>query len=654
MSFSTKPAVSQHPKNWSLSAIWQIRTSLWFNVFRNLLLGLCFSFAGSTAFANQSETVRGWVEDPTGNMTLAEAQQATQTPSDVNLFTQGFSQSTFWLRLRIDPDQYLTRGADDRLIIRIRPPIQDQIQIFDPLAANDKARLTGDFYDWQNDEYLSLNLNFVVPLGETPRDIWLRLRTRQSTLTLIEIMTPSEARAADQRQSLMFTLYFVVLATCMGLAIHSYVVQRDRLTRLYVGRELLTILYACGVLGFFRVIGSGILPTAWIDPVTNNVIFIFIAYLIWFDSQLLKSFKPHPWLLKALLLLTLALPISWGLQLIGATHLALKINAYIVFLECLLALLTAVSTSNWHTGNSLAGHKPLLFTKNFLIAFYALNAFIVLEHRLSFMGIIGIQLSNPLYLNLVYTLVSSAMMVTFLLSRAHHMAIEHQEILHKAQVSEAEAAQERALGVERSNFLHMLAHEMKTPLAIVRMALDKAALPSNTLSMANHAVSDMNGIIERLMAVQRLEDRKVNIIRGRLNLFELLDDVIGSFIEKGRIVLADTNVTLHTDQHLLRTIFSNLLDNAIKYGAEGSKVLVNVAAKDNWVRIEVINEIGPAGTPEPTQVFQKYYRSKQAEAYTGSGLGLYLVKALAAILGGDIEYQRTDSTVLFVVELSTE
>lgn len=114
------------------------------NLCRSLLLGLLLLVTVSLAQAHGFVTERAWVEDPTGQMTLAEAQRAPETPFANKYFTRGFSQSTFWLRLHIDPAAITKPLASNRLIIRIRPPIQDQIQLFDPLHKDDEARLTGD------------------------------------------------------------------------------------------------------------------------------------------------------------------------------------------------------------------------------------------------------------------------------------------------------------------------------------------------------------------------------------------------------------------------------------------------------------------------------------------------------------------------------
>ena len=65
------------------------------------------------------------------------------------------------------------------------------------------------------------------------------------------------------------------------------------------------------------------------------------------------------------------------------------------------------------------------------------------------------------------------------------------------------------------------------------------------------------------------------------------------------------------------------------------------------LHIAVINVVGAVGMPDQTKIFQKYYRSSKAHSYTGSGLGLYLMKNIMVLLGGDLTYTPMDHLVKF-------
>lgn len=64
--------------------------------------------------------------------------------------------------------------------------------------------------------------------------------------------------------------------------------------------------------------------------------------------------------------------------------------------------------------------------------------------------------------------------------------------------------------------------------------------------------------------------------------------------------------------------------------------------------IRIANPPGPAGWPDPANVFQKYYRAPHAQRQSGAGLGLFLVDSLARLLGGHVDYVPTGTEVAFV------
>lgn len=614
---------------------------------------LCALACLCCAFAVQARDLvseRTYVEDPSGSLTLVQVQQAPQQSIGSSLFTQGFSQSAFWFKLHIDPQALPGMAPTEKLVIRIRPPYQDQVQLFDPLDAADRVRMTGDYFDWADDEYRSLNLNFVIPLGAVPRDVWLRLRTDQSTLSIIEVMTEAQARDADRRQEMATMLYLMVLLLCMGWAAMSYISQRDRLIGRYILREILAIAYALVVLGCFRIISSGWLPVTWVDMASNIVIFVFVSYVIWFDAQLIREFKPNPWLNRLLMSFAAVLPLNITLILLGQLYWANVVTTYVVITAMPLGFLSALSTRAWAATRGAPADEQPVFSKAFLVGLYGTVLLAVFLNRFPVMGIMDAH-ESFLYLNLVYALLSSVAMMLLIQVRANRLSKRQQITQNRVAIAELEAEQERAQRVEQSNFLKMLAHEMKTPLSVVRMAAGNYPITQSGTASIHRAVNDMNGIIERLLQVERLQDRHLVIQREAFDLVDLVRAVALSQPEGHRVQIeAGAPIRLQSDQALVRTIVANLLDNALKYSPANSRVHVVLTEHGHGACITVENTIGSAGVPDPDLVFDKYYRSDRAHERTGSGLGLYLVHELLKLLGGRVRYETTGEFVRFSVE----
>jgi signal transduction histidine kinase len=103
---------------------------------------------------------------------------------------------------------------------------------------------------------------------------------------------------------------------------------------------------------------------------------------------------------------------------------------------------------------------------------------------------------------------------------------------------------------------------------------------------------------------------------------------------------------------MLSIVLSNLLENAYKYSATDTPILVTLAphttedGQPSW-RWTVENTVGEAGLPDAAQVFDKYYRSPHAQRQSGSGLGLFLVKSLVELMRGRVNCIPLDDRVRF-------
>lgn len=617
------------------------------------LLTLIILLCAINAQASDLVLERGWVEDPSGTMTLAEVKQAKESPLATKLFSKGYSQSAFWLRLRIEPS-LIGDPSVQQLIVRIRPPYQDQIWIYDPLATKDTVRVTGDYYDWADDEYRSLNLNFVIPVGTEPRDIWFRIKASVSTLTFIEVMTPEQVRAADRKQEIITMLFLSALFVCFGWAVLTRINRTDKLLSFYLIRETVVIVYALAILGYLRIFSSGWLPPAWIDQLTNLIAFTFITTLIWFDWQLIREFKPNRWIARMHGSLVLFFPIAVVLMLMGKTNEAARLSSLVVAAYMLLAISSVVSTQAWKQARHAPQEEQPICSKAFLVLIYGLAISIAFLHRLPIMGASS---GNDLffYFNLVYPLLTSITLMFLIQKRLYRLSQNQQEKSRRLALVEIEVAQERAQREEQANFLKMLAHEMKTPLSVVRMAVGGTSLPTKTHEVVERAVTDMDSIIERLLQVERLEDERIDIQLQDIDLLEMVNSLCLSIPEGERIHRhAQGELSLHSDPQLVRVILSNLLENALKYSPPASPVMMTLTGDLTKVRIEVENTVGSAGFPDPQQVFSKYYRSALAHQRTGSGLGLYLVQSLVKLLGGSVSYEAKAQGARFMLDIPAQ
>jgi len=233
--------------------------------------------------------------------------------------------------------------------------------------------------------------------------------------------------------------------------------------------------------------------------------------------------------------------------------------------------------------------------------------------------------------------------------RKAQIAFEQELLLSKKEVELEKHRRE-----EQTHLLHMLMHELKNPLAIIDMALLAKNDLQKTSGYVSRAVGNMKSILERCVKTDKLTEGSVAVHKDRLNVNEFLHDLLITQGHDATRVALDIEgvLSVYTDEQYFEIMCSNLIDNAVRYGDPMMPVLVQADVKWNdahqqGVCITVSNRPSAASWPDPDRVFVKYYRSLGAEAQSGTGLGLYLVRTLARLVGGDCVYAPDEKNIRF-------
>lgn len=202
--------------------------------------------------------------------------------------------------------------------------------------------------------------------------------------------------------------------------------------------------------------------------------------------------------------------------------------------------------------------------------------------------------------------------------------------------------------------MSMLTHEIRTPLSVLRLVVDRKVAGSDLEDCANRAVSNIDSIIDKCIQLDRLDSNAIQISKTKFNFSFLLKSLIeDTRLEKRFLILDKVGADMETDEAILSIIISNLLGNAVKYSPADSSIDIyaEILANNYPARLQfsVQNLIGSMGTPDPALAFDKYYRSPSAFKVSGSGLGLFLVKELTHALGGEVKLSVKENFITFSV-----
>ena len=200
---------------------------------------------------------------------------------------------------------------------------------------------------------------------------------------------------------------------------------------------------------------------------------------------------------------------------------------------------------------------------------------------------------------------------------------------------------------ERTGMLSAITHDLQTPLTRLRLRLEK--LPDETLR--NKLVGDMQAMQQMLQeGLELARSMDSNEAEQLLDLDSLLDSLCSDAIEAGQQVryIGHTDVKLKAHPLALRRAFSNLLDNAVKYG-QRAEVSVSCDARQCHIRIR---DFGPGIPPELLEtVFTPFYRIEHSRSREsgGTGLGLSIARNIVHHHNGELTLANHPSGGLVVV-----
>jgi signal transduction histidine kinase len=219
----------------------------------------------------------------------------------------------------------------------------------------------------------------------------------------------------------------------------------------------------------------------------------------------------------------------------------------------------------------------------------------------------------------------------------------------------------------RDEFLSVASHELRTPLTSLQLMVQSVTQgivppsPENmqrAFELIERQIRRLARLVGELLEVSRIEGGRLKLEREQIDLAAVVHEVVQRF--EADLMQAGCALTLSAalpvmgcwDRSKLEQIVTNVLSNAIKFGA-GKPIEITVdKAPDNTGRLFVSDHgigISPESLP---RIFERFERAVSARAYGGLGLGLYIVRSLVQALGGTVRAESLlGSGSTFTVEL---
>lgn len=207
-------------------------------------------------------------------------------------------------------------------------------------------------------------------------------------------------------------------------------------------------------------------------------------------------------------------------------------------------------------------------------------------------------------------------------------------------LSELEQAWER-----EKRFTRMAAHELKTPLTVLRLNAENALRSTNPEQLKHDLDRILKGIertdrqIHQLLMLAKVESTQT-LAKQPVDLAHVIKQVIAdlapiAFKQDQQLSFSGESPRLWGDELLLGILFKNLLDNAIRYSGHASQIEVQLSYHDDEIEVQVSDTGVPIDDLTREKMFENFYRANSQKG-DGAGLGMSICRDIAALHGGQV------------------
>ncbi len=263
----------------------------------------------------------------------------------------------------------------------------------------------------------------------------------------------------------------------------------------------------------------------------------------------------------------------------------------------------------------------------------------------------------------------------------HHQVVRLVGVALDITERKAIEVQQRLLSQMKDDFLSTVSHELRSPLASIKMAIEmvemmvEQLLPISTpgtevhtqqqrlqryLEILSEQCDQELELVNNLLDLQRLEAERIQVNIAPIHVIEWASNITAAFEgrmqerqQRLRLLLPDKLPPFSSDIDILTRVLRELITNACKYTPPGETITVKVGSSEGQLQLQVSNSGVQIAQEQLERIFEKFYRIPKSDHWKqgGTGLGLALIKKQIECLGGTLGAESDELGTHFVVRL---
>lgn len=573
-----------------------------------------------------------WLQDESARMTLAEGRAAPGWAVLPGMPNAGFTRSAIWLRLTLDQPA----GIKNDWRLSIDDTLLGEAQLHTPLLnGNWQILRAGNSVERAQWPLASRIPTFQLALPPGQHTVYLRLQSDHSLSHPLRLHSNDGYIRQNTLEGLALGAYFGIFAAAIVLQLAFWLVGREALSGWY-------LLYTAALLSV-TLLRSGY-PQMALD----------------------SAGQPS---MQLLLLITILAPLA----VVRLSAVWLQLNQY-------LPRFNVIYQSSTYVMGVLAaglalGRNPaigLQFSQsfNFLMLLISLGLALWLWRRklgeagyyLLVFGAIDAGILVRLVRNLGLLPVNFYTDYAIYIGTVIHLLLMSLYSIRRYNKLRAALEGERRAREEQKDFVNMVSHEFRTPLAIINTSIQQLAAnldapAEKSLQRAQNirnAIQRMNLLLDDYLSLDRLDSAQRAVQPRPCDFYEVIEDAASDWpVGRVRIRVHELPAPFVCDPDLMRIVLRNLLANAVRHSPDDTMIELEARGQANGGLAIRVQDWGEGIPPEELpRLFQRYFRGRASQGKPGAGLGLHLVERIVQLHGGAITVQSTeDQGTTFLITL---
>lgn len=530
----------------------------------------------------------------------------------------GFIDEPAWVSVVLDEIP-----SNDNVVLVISPVYMDEIDVY---LARDTDQLLLSAGDTRDSPPSLDRYGYTLKLGPdfSNERLLIRLRSDNAIQLAVRVASVESLAIQNALSWSVLAVCFAVLAICSLWAGLSLLQRRSRLIAWFLARCLglaVTMLVHQGLLRFLLP-GESMPP---LNGIHNLLTFAYVTLSQTFDYLLLYSVVKRRAAAPIFWLVTVFTVSKAVLYFSGSIIPALILNQISVLAVLLLS--SIVLLRHWPEKKSIAARGLGLY-------YLLQGAPVLLLYVMSYL-----VNSAPLFfleaIFSVYGVFVAGFVGVVLYSRQRAVQTESERIAKNNRELAIRAEMESKRRQETASLMHMLSHEIKTPLATLQIASELGDLSQ---SRVQDAVDKMVHVLEQCDNIEQAQEGAAFLEFSDIELAPLTKQLCHRLeIDATWISPASREVTINSNLDALSIVITNLLTNADKHRIQASPIHLSLSKDDSEARLRVSNAALLHDSENLSKLFGKYTRDSSSSSVAGSGLGLSIVRSLVEQLEGRVE-----------------